>query len=210
VIVKPHGQLRCGTNYLTRVLRENFAVSVCESDECGWKHGPMHGDPALSYVLVTKDPYSWLVSFRRWEEIHNRSRVPSLATFLQTPVSHRRLGATWGASDPLDAWNRSYGTWIVQTRELGGLVIRYERLLTDFDETLHEVERHLQAVLLHEEFVNVTERVDTWATPRKRPALDLRSYVDSAARATFDDDALQLVRERIDTDLARALGYSII
>jgi hypothetical protein len=207
--VKVHGQLRCGTNYLTHVLRENFDVTVYESDEGGWKHGPMAGDPETAYVVLTKDPYSWLVSFRSWEEIHDRTKPKPMAAFVQARVSHPRLRETWDASDPIDAWNKSYRSWIASAEKLDAPVVAYEQLLTDFDATMTALGRHIEASPRHEQLVNTRERVDTWATPRKRRPLDLDGYVDRAALADFDGEALALVRERIDVELVEQLGYRV-
>jgi hypothetical protein len=208
--VKVHGQLRCGTNYVTRVLRENFDVIVHESDDGGWKHGPMLGEATTAYLLMAKDPYSWLVSFRRWEEIHERAKPVGMATFLRGRVTHPRLRETWEASDPVDAWNRSYRSWLSRCEDLGACVVRYEDLVSRFEVAMKAIGSDLGVEPLHAELVNVTERVDTWATPRKRAPLDIESFVDGRSLEAFDADALDVVRDRIDADVVASLGYEVL
>ncbi len=208
-VIKPHGQVRCGTNYLSRLLRENFAVTVYESEEGGWKHGPIQGAAGVAYIVLTKDPYSWLVSFRAWEEIHSRSHAQRMIDFLTAPVSHPALRSTWSATHPLDAWNRAYGHWMTQRQTADVLVLPYEGLLTRFEESLGSIERRFGLQRGAANYSNVFDRVDVWTTPRPRHPLDLARYVDGGTLEEFDNESAAFVRQYVDQALVRELGYRV-
>ena len=206
--LKIHGQVRTGTNYLAELVRLNLMVHVFESDEAGWKHGPIELAAGTSFVIITKDPYRWLVSFRNWEQIHHRSGASDLALFARAPVTHPRLRAAWAAADPIDAWNLSMASWLAQVDAGRAVLIRYEDLLRDLHGQLGRLEQACCARRRVTNFVDVSERVDTWPTPEPRHAFERAKYLPCGPPAEFSDDALELMRERLAAEIIERLGYT--
>lgn len=207
--VKIHGALRSGTNYLSALVTANFAAIVHGPDDVGWKHGPIQRG-ARCHVLVTKDPYSWVVSFKRWEELHDRSAtLRSVAEFVESPLSHPRFATTWSASDPLDAWNRAHRSWLDALPAHHGVAIRFEDLLADAGVTLGRLGSALDLVPEREPFVDVLERADNWPTRRPRAPLDVDGYRAERFMEEFDDAALAALRARLDHEVTARLGYCV-
>jgi hypothetical protein len=183
-------------------------VSLFGADEAGWKHGPIELAPCTTFVVTTKDPYRWLVSFHNWEQIHHRTAETDLARFACAPVTHPQLRATWAASDPIDAWNRSMASWLADVDAGRAVLVRYEDLLGDLDGQVTRLEQACGARRRATAFVDISERVDAWATPEPRRALDRAQYVPSGPPPEFAEDALALMRERLGRGIVDRLGYA--
>jgi len=55
-VVKVHGLLRTGTNYVSALLGENLDVQVLGPEKGGWKHGPIDMAEGVTTVVVVKSP----------------------------------------------------------------------------------------------------------------------------------------------------------
>jgi len=203
--VKVYGLLRCGTNYLSALVEQNYRVRALGPDDGGWKHGPIAAPPEVVPLLITKDPYTWLESFHEWERIHNRTAAP-LLEFATAPLTHLRLAQVWSATDPIDAWNKATRSWLEAVAARDVLVVRYEDLLEDFRAELQRFEHRHRARRRSPGLSDISERVDVWETPLPRRELDRQRYrpgegppLDPAVRRVLD--------ARLERDLLDALGY---
>lgn len=206
-VIKPHGQLRTGTNYLTWLLASNFGVRVLGSEEGGWKHGPIQIAPDTHYIVVSKDIDEWVSSFWTWERIHGRSNASSLIDFLTAEVTHPVLRRVWQAAHPVDAWNRAYRCWFAQSASAPVLFVRHESLVRRFEETLERIEVSFGLTRLKPSFINRAERADDWETPLPRPALELERYHSAARSEPLDHESLTFVHNNVDDSLRAHLGY---
>ena len=204
--VKVYGILRSGTNYLSALLEANFRVHSLDSTEKGWKHGPIQVHPEVRSVLIVRDPYTWITSFYDWERIHNRTEA-QLSEFISSPVTHRRLRECWNVSDPIDAWNTAYSSWLASADERDLVVIRYEDLLSDFGVELRRVEDRYHLRRRKPELEDITDRVDTWRTPNPRP--EFIRGAGSSNRIPLAPEVLRLVTERLDREVMAELGYDL-
>lgn len=213
-VVKVHGLLRTGTNYLSAVVGENLDVTVLGPENGGWKHGPIEPAPGVGVVVVVKSPFTWLESFYNWERIRQRTEAPTLTEFAEAPVSHPELARVWRAHDPVDAWNKATASWVAASAAgadaAGGdvVVVRYEDVIADLAGTLDRVTERIPARRRHRRPVDIEDRVGPgWKTVGP---VDRDHYgtdgTDGAGQV--DEDLVRAVRARLDLDLARSLRYA--
>jgi hypothetical protein len=208
--IKIHGLPRTGTNYLSALLEQNFHVRVLGGDAGGWKHGRLVPAAFTVYAVLVKNPYTWLLSFRAWEEIHGRTAAATLYEFATSPVTHPRLAAEWHPRDPLDAWNTATRAWVEAATQPNVVVVRYEDLLADFAVRLWRVAETCGAVPRRPTLRNLEERIDTWNTPRPRAPFNPGRYLDDGIPEEYDDETLDLLARRLDSQLVQALGYRLL
>jgi hypothetical protein len=208
--IKIHGLLRSGTNYLETLLRRNFYVECLAPWEHGWKHGPCEYSKTGRYLFLVKDPYAWLVSFRNWERLHNRTRTAGLAEFAREAVTHPRLAKAWDVSTPIQAWNRTLSGWRAVDGKANTLFIRYEDLLRDLEAQLERVRRHFGLMMRRREFVDIRSRADAWKTPHPRKALDVAYYLHEKYVEEFDEPARAVLRADLDPGLLAHFHYRFL
>lgn len=208
--IKIHGLLRSGTNYLEVLLRRNFYVECLAPWEHGWKHGPCEYSTSGRYVFLVKDPYAWLVSFRNWERLHNRTTTDRLAEFAREPVTHPDLAKAWGVSTPVQAWNRTLSGWRALDGKANTLFIRYEDLLRDLEAELEHIRQHFGLMRRRPEFVDVRSRADAWETPHPRTGLDIAYYLQEKYVEAFDEPARAVLRADLDPGLLAHFHYRLL
>lgn len=206
-IVKVHGLLRVGTNYMEALLKRNFLVHCLGQTDGGWKHGPCQREPDSHYVFLVKNPYAWALSFLEWERIHGRTDARSVGDFLARPLTHPRLRAEWGAQTPLEAWNTTLRSWLAHAADDNAVFVRYEDLLTDFRAQLRRIAERFELRARNSDFVNIHARADDWRTPRPRRELDLDGYRSESYVEQFDDGARTLMRDGLDESLLARFDY---
>lgn len=208
-VVKTHGLLRVGTNYVQALLNANFSALTLDSSDGGWKHGPCHYDARRKFIFVVKNPYAWLVSFRNWERIHNRSAAESLAEFASQPISHGELKAAWEVNSPVEAWNKAIRSWLSFNDRENVVFIRYVDLIADFAGQLARIRDRLHLKMKVPDFVNIPTRADNWETPNPRQPLEVDAYRSEKYLEEFDEPALALLRRQLDPDLLERFNYRL-
>jgi len=198
--------LRTGTNFLSALIEKNYRVRALSAAKGGWKHGPFSPEPDITPILITKSPFTWLVSFYDWEVLSDRTRVP-FSTFVTSPVTHPRLAATWKGTDPIDTWNRATRCWLEAVFRHGLSLVRYEDLIADFASELRRLQAHHGWRPRHADVADITDRVDTWPTPRPRKPLD-RSFYLTGSTERIDSSLLELITQRLDRESLVALRYA--
>jgi len=210
-VVKVHGLLRTGTNYITSLIDMNFNAFCLNSEEEGWKHGPCNYTERYYFIFLVKDPYSWLISFKEWEEIHLRSVEPkSLKDFMIDPLTHEKLKLAWNAENPLDAWNAAIASWNGYSSKNNTIFIRYEDLLTSFDDVLMKIQDKFAFEAKLASFKNIEKRSDNWKTPTPRKKMDLAYYKKKLYMDLFGQTELELMRLNLDEELIKRNGYNIL
>lgn len=138
------------------------------------------------YVVISKDPHSWLLSYRDWAR-----RVD------WAPVPHHYI----------QEYNLFYGRWLELAEETDRIhLIRYIDLLRDTDGELGKLERTLgmQRKILYPLMSSAIRRV-----PRSgKFSGDRRQYYENAEfLADYDGDDLAEVERLLDKDVMHRLGY---
>lgn len=203
-VVKVHGLLRTGTNYVSALLGENLDVRVLGPEKGGWKHGPIDETEDVTVVVVVKNPYTWLESFYRWELIRRRTEAATLTEFATAPLSHPQLASVWGATDPIDAWNKATASWVEAERSGKVLVVRYEDVIVDIGRELNRFTARFPTKRRHRTPVDITSRVGPgWKTVGP---VD-RDHYATIALPRLDSGLVSLLDKRADQELIRTLRY---
>jgi len=215
--IKLYGIQRSGTNYVERLLRDNYDCKVLVS-ELGSKHDHcMLGQyPARSCdcaLVVVKSLHAWLVSMWRYCQVvgdwHPHARPWPL--FLVSPLGLRAGEdvVRWHAT-PAWAWRWMYHSWL--TAAESSLVpfrfVAYEHLLTP------------QAAELELTGVGDAPRLRRLPTGWKHPAGKMSVHAEDTKRpfdgtyysehrylAHYQADDLRVVDLQTDHDLVAVLGY---
>lgn len=139
------------------------------------------------YVVISKDPYSWLLSYRRWAQ---ECGWP--------PVSHHYL----------EEYNLFYGRWLTFASQTDRIhFVRYHDLLVDADATLDALagktgmERRSLAGLRSSRIWKVPQ--SGLFSPEKRDFYVERKYLRS-----FDPDELTALDRILDRQVMDGLGYA--
>ena len=206
---KVHGLLRSGTNYLSKLISYNFKAIVLKHSELGWKHGPCQYEKYSNFIFISKNPYSWLLSFKYWEEIHLRSEPGPISKFIEAPLSHLELKDVWQAENPVIAWNKCMRSWLQTSKHPNTLFIRYEDLLKDYEDLLGQIQKRFNYERRNSHFYNLTTRADDWQTKVPRKKLDLDYYMNESYMQEYTPEDLEIIKKYLDVDLINELGYKI-
>jgi hypothetical protein len=138
------------------------------------------------YLIISKDPYSWYLSYTEWAKRSKWEPVPY----------HYIL-----------EYNLFYAKWLEfsqQTKKI--LFVRYIDLLRDPDEELKclELEMHLQKKFLYMLRSNVVFKV-----PQSREfSIDKRSYyLSEQYLQSYTKEGLKEINDLIDPEVITRLGY---
>jgi hypothetical protein len=203
-VVKVHGLLRTGTNYVSALLGENLDVRMLGPEIGGWKHGPIDESEDHTVVVVAKSPYTWMESFYNWELLRERTTAPTLIDFATAPVSHPQLASVWGATDPVDAWNKATASWVAAQSTGDVLVVRYEDVIADVGHELDRFTDRFPTKRRHRSPVDIDTRVGPgWKTVGP---VD-RDHYTAGPSARLDQEFVALLDRRLDPQLMRTLGY---
>jgi hypothetical protein len=208
-VIKVCGLLRTGTNYMERLLTENFDVVCLGDTEGGWKHGPCNFKTYIYYVFVVKNPYSWVKSFMEWEKIHSRIGDKELREFIESAVSHPELRDAWCVDNPVDAWNRTLDSWSRYQGRKNVLFVRYEDLIESFEAQMSSIRERFSLDMKSDNFVNITSRADGWETPVPRKSLDIDYYRNRKYLEEYTNQELELIKRLLDDRITRRFGYEI-
>jgi hypothetical protein len=112
------------------------------SQNLGWKHALVKSVDCLqkyaicsndlSFVTLTKNPYSWLLSFYRRPYHQYWRKKPDFHTFLTSPwKTVERENAPREFANPVELWNQKNASYLQLPKRFSVLNLRYEDLLGD-------------------------------------------------------------------------------
>jgi hypothetical protein len=138
------------------------------------------------YLIISKDPYSWLMSYTSWAKKCN---------WLQVPYHY------------IVEYNLFYGKWLEFSRQTERILfVKYVDLLRDTDKELQRLESimHLKKKFLYSLRSNMVNKV-----PQSREfSFDRRSYyLSEQYMHDFTKEELRKVNDIIDPDVIAGLGY---
>ncbi len=209
-VIKIHGTLRVGTNYLKKLLDANFRGRALLPEEHGWKHGKIKYSDKFKYIIMVKDPIAWVLSFWKWEKLHNRSDSKNVVEFIENNLTHEKLKNEWSEVDVIKVWNKSYQYWMQYVENDNVTLVRYEDLINDFDETMSALMTGINLEKKADVFVNITKRADEWKTQRVMEALNVDSYRKKQYLSVLGAETVSLIRSKLDNKILDVLGYDYL
>lgn len=238
--LKVFGERNTGTNYITDLILLNYPVHILSdgppywwekrfglsglSMECyflltawrnlGWKHAvpklSKRQTQSTNFVVVTKNPYSWLLSLHK-RPYHNwESRNLSFNEFLMAPWPLMRCdGINAESLTPTELWNiknQSYLRFVDSVDT--AILVRYESVLEDPATLLHELSL-LVGYPLEENFQLLDKGAKS--SDKHKTFNEYRDYyLNELWREKLSAEDLARINQSLDPDLVRRLGYSII
>ena len=138
------------------------------------------------YLVISKDPYSWYLSYSRWAR---KCRWPS--------VKHHYI----------EEYNLFYGKLLSLSEKTDRFIfVKYGDLLTDTIGTLQQLEydMKLKKKLLSSIRMNVPRKVaqSKWFSDKKR-----HDYINKTYLSEYTSTELKELNNRLDSTVAGLLGY---
>jgi hypothetical protein len=220
-VVQLRGSVPRGVTGLQRVLPGKEGIrdlyfALTYGQNLGWKHAVV--EPAavirryqiaanhLSFVTITKNPYSWLLSLheRPYHQYYARAK-PAFENFVAAPwKTVGRENAPKALSSPVELWNLKNASY----RQLGdafpALNIRYEDLVEDPAHILALMSQAFSCSWKADQFRN-------YDPSTKEPGKDSAFYRDYYRNERWKDGlspaAIARINERLDVDLVDHFGY---
>lgn len=183
----------------------------------GWKHTRVKPVAELnkykilakdpSFVTITKNPYSWILSLYRNPYHQYYENKPDFETFLHTPwhtVDRENCPET--LKNPMELWNIKNSSYL-QLIELGGLNITTESLFANPSAVIDTISTRFAIAKTSEKFVDYEQST-------KEQIKDINYYRDyylqEKWRKNLSPNAINIINEALDRDLMRHFGYAML
>lgn len=185
----------------------------------GWKHR-LAPSPAtvretriysdkLFFVTLTKNPYSWLLSLYR-HPYHYQGEFSTFQEFLSAPwTTVRRAKAPPEYPNPIIMWNEKNAAYLRLRSGMPTVVLRYEDLLADPDQTLAKVASQFSIDRSGSSFENITQSTKEQDGSKGFDYYQ-QYYLGEQWRAELQPTAVQIINRYLDCDLMAQFGYERI
>ncbi len=192
---KIFGLQRSGTNFTNLLMRKNYEIEHFWSNEqAGWKHGAYTPDilkRETNLVIVVKHPLCWLVSMHRYVKKNQGADFGKWAR-----------GGHWVAH-----WNSMILHWIrYPLKEGSRVVVRYEELIDKPERVCDRVALALRIKKKDQRFY-IPQRTMNRNNTESKVVFDAMYYRKKKFMEAYGPALLRHVKERIDWDLVKELGY---
>ena len=224
--IKIHGLQRSGTNYISHLIDTNFKNAKSLVNLGGWKHGfyaaPWFLGKEVHVIMITKNPYSWLVSmFRYWGPDKKLRIGPNLegVTFDEFVRNRciferqRDIPFLYRSTNPVQHWNNMNFHWMSIRMNLKNVfVMTYESLTERTHLTLSNIETAFKLERVNEEFSDCDKTFQPTGEITK--PTDQRWNKDYYKKAEyldmFSQDLLDFVNDQLDLDVMCKLEYDYV
>lgn len=145
-------------------------------------------DKAKGYIIVSKDPYSWFLSYQNWAQ---KCSWPE--------VEHHYI----------EEYNHFYRKWLEFSKESTNIhFVRYIDLLTNKDMVLQEIKDKFN---LKESFWAKFRSMKLDKVPQSESFTKdkLDYYLNHKYLLKFDDESLNLLNKNLDVNVVKSLGYEV-
>jgi hypothetical protein len=229
--VKIYGMERSGTNYL-KWMMENNLQDVEFTETTGWKHGEPNTDEwmsrenntmrerrlseaikdgRLTWVVCSKDPYAWIVSFIRALESgkvlpnHYQKHDGDILRDVITPKREYLMKPN--DEEYLKQYLIKYNTRYLQWRGVHDILVRYEDVLGNERDTLERLADELGVDIVGGSVKVPDERIGP-SYNKSGKGFDKSYYTEERFMEQITKAQKEAVDEFIDWDLVNDfLGY---
>jgi len=221
-------EVECLTGSVPRRMQRLFPSSerasdlyfrVTEARNLGWKHAVAptperlarsRRDPnRIVFVTLSKNPYAWLLSLHR-HPYHAALRPGRFADFLcEAWPTVGRENAPSAYPNPIVMWNQKNASYLALADYAMTLHCRYEDLIRDPIQFLHDFSRKHAIPSRGPAFRNITEA--TKRHDRGRTFEDYRDYYGNERwREDLDRECIRRINAELDPEVMARFGYSFI
>jgi len=159
----------------------------------------------LSFVTLTKNPYSWLLSMYRRPYHRYFSKKPDLETFLATPwKSVGRENISGVISSPVELWNIKNASYIQIAKKLPVLTLKFEDLLDDPEQMLKLISESFSWDWKVDQFINYDQST-------KESSKDSEFYRDYYLNGKWKEElsarSISIINKRLDDNVMNYFNY---
>lgn len=208
--VKIFGERNTATVYLEWLLRHNLKVELADYWTLGWRHrlapapaeiGPQLAE-SLVFLVLAKNPYSWLLSMHRKPYQHEELKQLPLSRFVAFPYGDY--------ASPLAMWNQKYRAYLAMQGYVRHFaLLRYEDLLARPQQTLEQLAERFGMAKGFQWFVN-EDRTLTNHHGTLPQLFHKEYYLEEKWKKEWPAELRQAVAAQPDPDLMQRLGYEIL
>ena len=223
--IKIYGLQRSGTNYLTHLINENLEKTQVLVNLGGWKHGhyaaPWMVGKEVHVLLITKNPYSWLVSVYNYWGVNRKINVGpdlrgvSFEDFLKNKLyleKQRDIPYLFRSSNPIQHWNNMNFHWMtVRLNQKKLLHVSYEELIEEPEATVKSVAENYDLKIKNE--IKNEEKIFTPSgeTPKTgEEKFNKDFYSQNQFMNMYTPELIEYVNEQLDLDVVLRLGYFFV
>lgn len=184
----------------------------------GWKHSLVK--PAthlkkislcsknLSFVTITKNPYSWLMSFYRRPYHQFWRKTPDFDTFLTSPWrTVGRENAPPEFPNPVELWNQKNASYFQLREQFPTLNLRYEDLLSNPGEVIESIINISSYSLKGDFVINIGSLTKTG----QKGFADYQDYyLRERWKESLSPSSIKLINERLDDELMARYKYETL
>ena len=148
------------------------------------------GDQVNYYLVISKDPYSWLQSYQNWAEQCN------------WPENEHHY---------IEEYNLFYGKWLdFSNCKTNVIFIRYIDLLKDLDSELNRLKRimGLRKRLFAKIFPN-RGRIIKVSQSSKFTESRRNYYINKKYLEMYSDNEIEDINKKLDSEIIESLGYEL-
>lgn len=181
----------------------------------GWKHSRVKSaedirkcavhTKDLSFITLTKNPYSWLLSMYRRPYHRYFHEKPDFETFLSNPwgcVGRENVAGV--ISNPVELWNIKNASYIQLVNKLPALTLRFEDLLEDPKHVLESISEAFSCKWKVDRFVNFDQ-----STKESGKDSDFYRdyYLNEQWKAEFSPQLTTIINKHLNDDVMNYFNY---
>ncbi len=169
----------------TLIGRPNFSNTVRYGTFADFEADNFPGNKPDLYVIISKDPYSWHLSYKSWGEKNNWEPSPHPFVY---------------------EYNKFYKKWLEFSEETNRIVfVKYTDLLKDSERILRSLAERFG--LDQVKPIEADKRIKKVPMSHRFSQKRLRYYLENQYLDEFTSAELQEINRNIDHELIRKLGY---
>jgi hypothetical protein len=160
----------------------------------------------LSFVTVTKNPYSWLLSLYKRPYHQHWSEKPDFETFLSLPwCTVRRENSPKKFTNPIEMWNIKNRAYLQLKRKFPTIDLKYESLLLDPEQEVMSIKDQFSLTQKVKHFQNIEKSTKG---DQKDFLYYQKYYIEERWRGKLSPTAIHTINEHLDFSLMEHFGYT--
>ena len=169
----------------------------------------------LSFVTITKNPYSWLLSLHKNPYHHHRSKKQDFETFLTSSWrTVDRENTPSVISNPVELWNIKNKSYLQLKSQFPTLNLKYEYLVRDPEQIVELISKSFSYTWKVNRFENYelsTKYYELSATEMNKDSNFYRDYyLNEKWKEKLSARSISIINDQLDKNLMDCFGYQII
>tara|TARA_R110002051_G_scaffold32786_4_gene73978 strand:- start:28955 stop:29770 length:816 start_codon:yes stop_codon:yes gene_type:complete len=209
-----HGLERTGTGYCTKLLQENlYNVELIDVTKHHFFNPtsaigkpPYQKDTNLvKHVICVKHPYSWFLSYKKYNEVNCGGAVPGV-----NALTHNPPHAVCGTH--VETYNRLYNHWIDKCSNSNLIhIVRYEDLLENPEASIALLSSRFNLHTKGSSFTNPAEYLNNFSRHETDEGKFSRRdyYLKKEYMHDLSPENKDTINKVIDKKLMNILGYQL-